>query len=150
MLPLEPPPSLGRRRSGGASTVVLQLRLPREAEVAVDDLPWSEGHAYRVVEGDWLELKVQIYNLGRDGVTGQLAVADRPEGWEVVMDGSRFEVDERERATKHGRLRVASGAKSRDGWVVLRANCGAAGEPVVAFRIVVEARPGGREPGRNP
>lgn len=137
-LPIEAPPPLAGLRVGTASPVVLQVTLPRSANVKVEDLPWSEGYAYAVKGGQTLDLPVQAYNFGRSRVQGRLEVESKPENWEIRLSTSELALDSHGRATLHASLRVPVGAATRDGWVALRAECGAQGRPALAFRVVVK------------
>jgi hypothetical protein len=136
-LPLEPPPPVGPPRAGAPSPVVLQLSLPGSATVRVEDLPWSEGYAYTIKPGQALELPIQVYNLGIAPARGPLAIERQPAGWELQWPASGLAVEAQDRLALHGSLRVPVGTACRDGWVVLRADCGPQGRPVLAFRVVV-------------
>jgi glycerophosphoryl diester phosphodiesterase len=136
-LPLEPPPSLAPVRAGTPSPVVLQLSLPRNATVRVEDLPWSEGHAYAINPGQLLDLPIHAYNFSPARTHGRLTHERSPEGWDVQLPGSELTVEPNDRLALHATLRVPERVACRDGWVVLRADCGAQGQPVLAFRVLV-------------
>jgi glycerophosphoryl diester phosphodiesterase len=135
-LPLEPPPALAPRQSKTrACPVVLQLTLPRSAEVRVEDLPWSEGHAYAAAKGEWLELPIEVYNFASDRVEGGFRVADQPPDWQVEFPDHRLRLDTMERETVVGRLRLPEATQTGDGWVVLRGEWGPQGKSALAFRV---------------
>ena len=135
-LPLEPPPTLAPRRAGSPSPVVLQLSLPRTAIRKVEDLPWSEGHAYHVVPGQSLNLKLHAYNFSANTTAGRWQVVRQPQAWEVLLSTPEFRLKAMDRGELEGSLRVPDDAMVRDGWVVLQADCGPLGRPVLAFRVV--------------
>lgn len=135
-LPLEPPPPLAPTRPGAPSPVVLQLSLPRDAVVRVEDIRWSEGHAYGIRPGATREGTLQVYNFGGEPVRGRVLVESAPAGWGVEVPEPGFDVPPQERQALRVVWRVAAEA-ARDGWVVLRAEGGGAVRPVLAFRGVV-------------
>lgn len=136
-LPLESPPVLGSRRAGSASSVVIQMALPRSATRKVADLPWSEGYAYQVPPGQSLEFKLRVYNFGSNPVAGRLQVTRQPPGWEAALAVADFKLAAMDRGELTGSLRIPGGAPTQDGWVVLRADCERQGQPTLAFRVVV-------------
>jgi hypothetical protein len=137
ILPLEAPPKSAAPRSGSASPVVLQLRLPRSAEVKVEDLPWSEGYAYQARPGQVLDFKLHVYNFATNTVAGHLEVIRQPPGWSTALVAAEFKLASMERAELAGTLRLPAYVAARDGWVVLRAACGEHGKPALAFRVVI-------------
>jgi len=136
-LPLEAPPKLAPPRAGAASPVVLQLTLPRSAVTKVEDLPWSEGYAYQAKPGQTLDFKLHVHNFATNTTAGVLQVARQPGDWSTTLATADFKLASMERATLAGSLRLPSSVSVRDGWVVLRANCGEHGRPVLAFRVIV-------------
>jgi hypothetical protein len=136
-LPLEAPPKSAAPLSGSASPVVLQLSLPRSAKVKVEDLPWSEGYAYQAKPGQVLDFKLHIYNFATNTAAGRLEVSRQPPGWTTALVTSDFKLTPMARGELAGTLRLPDHVEARDGWVVLRAGCGAHGRPVLAFRVVV-------------
>lgn len=137
-LPLENPPLPSSWRAGSPSPVVLQLSLPRSVIRKVEDLPWSEGYVYQADTGRELELKFHVYNFAPEAITGQFQVVRRPDNWEVTLPSTTFQLPSRERQEVLGRLRISESAATRDGWVVLRADCGPQGQPVLAFRVMAK------------
>ena len=136
-LPLEAPPRSAAPRSGSASPVVLQFSLPRSAEVRVEDLPWSEGYAYQAKPGQDLDFKLHVYNFATNTAAGRLEVIRQPSDWSTALVTADFKLTPMTRAELAGTLRLPDRVEARDGWVVLRADCGEHGRPVLAFRIVV-------------
>jgi hypothetical protein len=137
-LPLESPPKLAGWRAGSASPVVLQLALPRSATRKVEDLPWSEGFVYQAKPDQPLEFKLHAYNFGTNAVAGHLQVLRQPPDWKTTLSATNLDVAPMDRAALSGALQVSRDTKTRDAWVVMRADCGPAGQPVLAFRVVVD------------
>ena len=135
-LPLEVPAPLAPWREGTPSPVVLQLSGPRSAVTKVEDVPWSEGYAYQAAPGRALDLELRVYNFATNTITGRLQVAQQPQNWAVSLPAPDFKVPPMDRASLAGTLRIPSGAAAHDGWVVLRADCNAAGRPTLAFRVL--------------
>jgi hypothetical protein len=135
-LPLEPPPPLAPWRAGSPSPLVLQLELPRAATVRLEDLPWSEGYAYRAVEGEPIEFTMHLYNFAAEPTRGHVKLESAPQDWEMTLPAGNFELEPKGRQTWTGRLRVPVHASIGDGWVRIRAECGALGRPAIAFRVV--------------
>jgi hypothetical protein len=145
-LPLEKPPIQSAWRGGAASPVVLQLSLPRSAVREVKDLPWSEGYAYRATPGQAVELPLRIYNFAASQAAGRLEIERHPPGWEVRLSSREFELAALGRAEAAGWLFIPEGVERRDGWVVVRAECGQHGRPVLAFRVLVSGAGADSEP----
>ena len=135
-LPLEPPPTLAPWHAGAPSPVVLQLSLPRSVIRKVEDLPWSEGYAYELAPGQKLDLKLHAYNFATSQAAGRWQVVRQPQGWEVTLPTPDFRLDSMQREESKGSLRIPDAASVRDGWVLLQADCGTHGRPVLAFRVV--------------
>jgi hypothetical protein len=117
--------------------VVLQLSLPRLAEVKVEDLPWSEGYAYQARPGQVLDFKLHVYNFATNTAAGSFEVSRQPPGWTTALVTTDFKLSSMARSELAGTLRLPDHVEARDGWVVLRAECGEHGRPVLAFRVVV-------------
>jgi hypothetical protein len=137
-LPLESPPSRADHLVGSASAVVLQMVLPRSATRKVEDLPWSEGYAYQATPGQSLEFKLHVYNFGTNAVAGHLQVIRQPTNWATALTTGDFKVAALGRSELTGTLRIPKDVTTRDGWVVLRADCGHQDQPVLAFRVVTQ------------
>jgi hypothetical protein len=136
-LPLEPPPALAPRRAGEPSPVVMQMLLPRSTVRKVEDVPWSEGYAYHTPPGRSLEFKLQLYDFATNAAQGSLLVARLPKTWELNLTTASFQLPPMGRGEFAGTLKLPDKAGTQDGLVVLRADCGAHGQPVLAFRVVV-------------
>ena len=136
-LPLDPPPALAARHAGEPSPVVMQLLLPRSAVRKVEDVPWSEGYAYHTPPGRSLEFKMQLYNFATNVAQGRLFVARLPKNWELNLTTASFQLPPMDRGELAGTLKVPNNAETQDGSVILRADCGAHGQPVLAFRVIV-------------
>lgn len=137
MLPLEPPPPLSPTRVGSASSVVLQASLPRSATVRVEDLPWSEGYAYTVKPGQALDVSLHGYNFGPTPAEVSLTVQRLPAGWQVDLGTARVGIEPHGRVAVQATLRPGLSPATRDGWMVLRGDAGAAGRTVLAMRVLV-------------
>jgi hypothetical protein len=137
-LPLTPPPPLAPPRAGEASPIVLQLVQPRSTIVAIQDLPWSEGHAYAMEQGTTQELALHAYNFSDQPVMADLEVLDQPSGWHIAWSRTRFQIDPGERVVLTGSLRMDGDADTRDGWIKLRAATGTHGNAALAFRFVLQ------------
>ena len=135
-LPLEPPPHLAPRRAGDPSQVVMQLSLPRSAVRKVEDLPWSEGYAYHAAPGESLEFTIHMYNFATNAAPGRVFAVRQPESWELTLPTTHIQLPPMARGELAGTLKVPPDAETSDGWVVLRADCGAHGQPALAFRVV--------------
>jgi hypothetical protein len=137
-LPLTSPPPSAPWREGDPSPIVLQLALPHSAIVPVEDLPWSEGHAYAMTPGRTVQLPVHAYNFSEQSATARLHVVDQPAGWHAAWTPNEFQIEPGARVTLTGTLRVDSAADTTDGWVSVRADAGPHGRPALAFRFVVQ------------
>lgn len=134
-LPLERAPDTGKWQPGETTPVVLQAAWPRKALRKVQDIEWSEAHVPHVKEGETLGLTVHAYNFAENGAGGTLRVLSKPEGWTVTLKEVQFLVTSHGRATLSGEVRPSG--TIRDDWVVLEADCGDKGRPVLAFRVQV-------------
>ncbi len=135
-LPLEAPPAPAPPRERKPSPVVLQAVSPRSAIRPVKDLPWSEAHVYRAGPGQPLELSLNIYNFATNAAAGRVRVLAQPSGWEATLAETRFTLRPLDRFETTGVLRITGANHARDGWVVLKADCGPHGQPALAFRVV--------------
>jgi hypothetical protein len=136
-LPLEDPPGLAGWREGGVVPVVLQVRMPGSARVKVEDRPWSEGHAYGVELGEWVDWDLWVYNFGEREQSVRLEVESIPEGWEVELGRERVVVGAMGRQVVRCRVRVGADVGAGDGWVVVCGVLGGEVRSVVGFRCVV-------------
>ena len=103
----------------------------------MEDLPWSEGYAYQARPGQVLDFKLHAYNFATNTAAGRLEVIRQPPDWSTALVTADFKVSSMARAELAGTLRLPDHVEARDGWVTLRADCGAHGQPVLAFRVVV-------------
>lgn len=136
-LPLEEPPELAGWREGGAVSVVLQSRFGEMARVKVEDRPWSEGYAYGVSAGEWVDWDLWVYNFGEREQSVRLEVESIPEGWEVELGEGRVVVGVMGRQVVRCRVRVGADVGAGDGWVVVCGVLGGGERSVVGFRCVV-------------
>ncbi|MCX6925857.1 MAG: hypothetical protein NT154_22020, partial [Verrucomicrobia bacterium] len=60
-----------------------------------------------------------------------------PKNWELNLTTASFQLPPMGRGELAGTLKVPNNAETQDGSVILRADCGAHGQPVLAFRVVV-------------
>lgn len=135
-LPLTSPPARSAWRGGAAVPVVLQLSLPHTQSCRVEDLPWSEGYAWRAAVGQSLALPLRVYNFDRQPHRVQLRLERAPQGWEVIVPSDEMELAPMERRELSGRMKITSEAKALDGWVILRAEGQGPGSSKLAFRVV--------------
>jgi hypothetical protein len=136
LLPLEKPAPLAAPRPGKPSPVVLQIEMPRSAEQKVEDLPWSEGYAYRTKVGETLEFTAYAYNFSKSQVMGRVVIETKPEGWALELEHSSFVTEPMDRHELRGTLRIPPGSEVRDSWIILKADCAAEEFPRVAFRVL--------------
>lgn len=137
-LPLDPPPALATRRTGKASPIVMQSLVPNSAVRKVEDVPWSAGYVYHTTPGQSLEFKLQLYNFATNAAQGRLLVAQLPTNWELELATASFQLPPMGRAEVAGNLKIPSNTWTRDGSVIVRAECGAHGQSVIACRVVVD------------
>ena len=116
---------------------MLQLSVARSALRKVEDLPWSEGYAYQVAAGQPLDFTLRAYNFATNTALGRLQVIRQPRHWDLALPTLDLSLASMSRGELAGSLRIESGAEVRDGWVVLRADCGSHGQPTLAFRVLV-------------
>jgi hypothetical protein len=136
-LPLEKPPAQAPWRPGVPSPVVLQLSLPRAAVRKVEDLPWSEGYCYQAKPGQPLDFKLHVYNFASNTAAGRLEHSRQPASWTLNLRPPTFRLEPMDRWEVGGTLRIPDRAERRDGWVILRFDCGPHGHPTLAFRVLV-------------
>jgi hypothetical protein len=136
-LPLEQPPPQHPWREGKASPIVLQSSLPDASVERVEDLPWSEGYAYRAPAGEAIDFKVYVYNFATNAALGRIEIATKPRNWDVHLPAADFDVEPLGRRELTGTVCFPIGNEVHDGWVVLRAECNKFGRPALAFRLRV-------------
>jgi hypothetical protein len=116
---------------------VLQLALPRSAEVRVEDRPWSEGYAYGLAAGVETKLPIHLYNFAAPPAKVRLTVVSKPDGWNVSVPDEVIEVPPESRTELTALLQVPPETRVQDAWIVLRADGGALGRSPLAFRVRV-------------
>lgn len=137
-LPLQPPASAAAApKAGEASPIVLQALVPRKAIQAVMDLPWSEGHVYRVVRGVPLRAQLAIYNFGPGPVRVEVIPKSVPDGWNLTVERRAFELAPMARELLPIELHVASDRSAADDWVVLEAATAGQPRPTLAMRFLI-------------
>ncbi len=135
-LPLEAPAVLAPLRKGKASPVVLQLSMPAAASTRVEDLPWSEGYAYRTDPDKPMELVMHAYNFGPETVKAALKTVETPPGWDLVVAEPNLAIEPGGRSTVRGVLTIPAASTVRDGWVAVRAEAGTNNSACLAFRVL--------------
>jgi hypothetical protein len=136
-LPLETPPPTSTNRGTNMCPVVLQMALPQERSMRVEDLPWSEGYAYGTIQAETEKLMIQIYNFSNKTVKGKLDVTSAPPGWQITYQSQPFAIGPRQRASVPATIKVPPNTPT-NGWITLAADCGKQGQPVLAARFVVK------------
>jgi hypothetical protein len=132
-LPLESPPSVSSSRPGKAPSVVLQLQMPHTAT----DL---SQQAHVVAPDAYEDLAIFAYNFGLKPASGTVNVESVPRGWTLVPDRWEITLDPMERKLVTVRLRIDSSDSDASwaGWIKLRGHFADAGEPILAFRLIVK------------
>jgi len=143
-LPLESPPRVAAApTSRPAVPVVLQLALPRAAEVRVEDRPWSEGYAYVVATGQPHPLPLRVYSFTSAPARVGLALVSKPADWQLALPEGAVEIGPQDRAELAGQITIPASTSVTDGWVVIEADAGPMGRSPLAFRIQARPRIGG-------
>jgi hypothetical protein len=137
-LPLVCPPAVAPAPPGRSATpLVLQLALPHETEVRVEDRPWSEGYAYGLASGQTHRLPIHLYNFGATAATARLALGSKPADWGLSLPDRSFEVLPDGRVELAVTLEIPPGTPVKDGWLVIEAEGGNLGRSPLAFRVRV-------------
>ena len=130
-LDLEPPLALAPTRPAQTPAVVIQA----DFAAATRDL---RAQAHRYPAGESASIPVHVYNFGEQAAAGSIAVTGLPAGWRAEPATWRVEVAPLARAD--ATLRIAlpgNGAELlRGAAVTLQADLGAAGTPVLQFRLI--------------
>lgn len=130
-LRLEPLPPISAYREGAPSPVVLQLVMPSSAS----DL----GHqAHKIVPGQKTDATVAAYNFSNQKVSGTLRMDEIPGNVRASIGPETVQMDPFERKELPLTLAVPNPEQKAEGWVTLRGDFGAAGRPVLAFRLIVK------------
>lgn len=138
-LPLEAPPQLPTWRPGKASPVVMQALVGWPAVVRVEDLPWSEGHAYQVTPGVPFNFQIAVYNFDSTQLKGVLRLETAPEGWSFACAAPEFEVGPMERQLLPASVVIAAEEHQKDDWLTLSATTTGQGPAKLALRFKTPA-----------
>lgn len=130
-LGLQPPAQPAAWRVGAPSPVVLQLESPRSATRL-----GSQAHLVSI--GRPASIPVHAYNFGNQRVTGVVAVESVPRGWGVLPRSVHVRLEPGEQTRLPFQVTIPSRNReaAHGAWVTLRGDFGAAGRPVLAFRLV--------------
>lgn len=130
------------RRPGRASDIVLQLNMPRNTAIKLDQIRWSSEFEHRVEPETETELPVYVYNFGDRAVQGQVVVSHCPSGW--TLSPRQWAVTLKPMERRRLKLRLikpdAPVSAESDNWIKLTGDFGRAVEPVLAFRCI--SKPG--------
>lgn len=142
-LPLEAPCRVGAApQAAEPSPVVLQTLLPQPRSRL-------DVQAHQVEAGRTNLVPIAVYNFGPETVRGRLSVGPLPSGWRVALDAEALELRPMERQVVALRVAVEVGAGRTAIYgqtLTVRGAFGAAGSPVLAFRLACE--PGAVPPAR--
>jgi len=130
-LPLEPPLRSSAFRGGEASSVVLQLQMHNNSTKL-------DQQAHTVPVGEETNLRLFAYNFSNTAVSGTITAEHVPQGCKLVPDRWEIMLEPMERKHLPARFSLdASGSDAAsDGWIKLRGDFAAAGQPALAFRLV--------------
>jgi len=132
-LPLEPPLRSSAFRGGEASSVVLQLQM-HHSSTRLDK------QAHIVPTDKETNLNLFAYNFSNTAVSGTITAEHVPQGCKLTPD--RWEITLGPMERKHLPIRFSINASGRDAaygsWFKLRGDFAAAGQPVLAFRLVLK------------
>ncbi|MBN2309566.1 MAG: hypothetical protein JXR94_11375 [Candidatus Hydrogenedentes bacterium] len=138
-LALDGPPKPAACRKGEPSPVVFQAQMPKPAAQLTKQ-------AYEIEAGVETEVPVWVYNFSAARVAGRFKAVEAPKRWRVEPAAQSIELAPFERELVP--LRVTIPGNDRDAvsgaWIRLRGRFGAAGRPVLAFRLA--AMPGSLQP----
>ncbi|MGI6460842.1 MAG: hypothetical protein ACOX5J_12265 [Candidatus Hydrogenedentales bacterium] len=132
-LALEPPPPLAMLREGTPSPVVLQAEFPQETVRL-------EPQAYELTAGEPAAMPLWVYNFSAEPVEGRLAVDRAPADWRVELPGGLIQIPPFEGIPLMLDLALPTNGRPAlvGEWVHIRGDFGAAGQPVLAFRLIGE------------
>ncbi|HNR97959.1 MAG TPA: hypothetical protein PKX48_03665 [Planctomycetota bacterium] len=137
-LALEAPPEAAARRPGEPTPIVLQIHVPSDARQKIEVVQWAGEYDHVIaVEAD-VDLRIFAYNFGAGAASGTIAVEHAPSGWDLAPRAWSMALEPFDRRPLDLRVRRPKGVpgdKTADTWVVLRGDFGAAGRPVLAFRL---------------
>ncbi len=129
-------------RPGKPSSIVLQLNMPRQSRVKLDQIPWASEFEHGIDPGVETELPLYVYNFGQEPIQGTVTVSHCPSGW--TMSRKQWTVTlapmERRQLKMHLTKPDVPFSESSDNWIKLEGNFGHEEKPVLAFRCI--SKPG--------
>jgi len=140
-LELTPPPQ-STYREGTPSHIVLQLNMPRESTVKLEQVPWASEYEHKVEPGVETELPIYVYNFGDERARGSIAVSHSPSGWTLSPRQWSVTLEPMERRLLKLQLTKPDAPfdASSDNWIKLTGNFGPDEQPILAFRCI--SKPG--------
>jgi hypothetical protein len=97
------------------------------------------GHqAHKIVPGQKTDATVAAYNFSDQKVSGTLRMDEIPGNVRASIGPETVQMDPFERKELPLTLAVPNPEQKAEGWVTLRGDFGAAGRPVLAFRLIVK------------
>jgi hypothetical protein len=126
-------------RSGVAGPIVLQLHMPASTSVNIDQIPWASDIEHKVQPETEIELPLYAYNFSERPARGRITVEHAPAGWRLTPSAWDVTLDAMGRTRLDCRFlrpEASSDKSSADTWIILRGDFGAAGRPVLAFRLI--------------
>ncbi|MCP4455717.1 MAG: hypothetical protein GY809_30015 [Planctomycetes bacterium] len=142
-------PPQTRYRKGKPSHVVLQLNMPRESTVKLDQVPWASEYEHRVKPDTETDLPVYVYNFGDQPVRGTLVVSHSPSDW--TLSPRQWTVTLEPMARRRLPLTlikpVVPFSATSDNWIKVTGNFGPDEQPVLAFRCISKPGEGYEAPG---
>ncbi len=147
-LTLTPPPRTGYR-TGTPSHIVLQLNMPHDSTVKLDQVPWASEYEHRVEPGVETDLPVYAYNFGDHPVRGTLVVSHSPSDW--TLSPRQWTITLEPMARRRLPLTlikpVVPFSATSDNWIKVTGNFGPDEQPVLAFRCISKPGEGYEAPG---
>jgi len=125
-------------RPGRPCPVVLQLHMSRSTSVNVKQIPWASDYEHLVEPETETELPLYIYNFSDMRVSGRVAIEHLPANWKLTPDAWDVTLAPMGRVRLDTRFVMPKreSDKSSDNWIKLRGDFGAAGTPVLTFRLI--------------
>jgi len=138
------PRTESRYRTGKTSNVVLQLDMPHQSRVKLQEIPWASEFEHQVKPEVETDLPVYVYNFGDKPIRGTIAVSHCPSFWK--LSPRQWNVTLKPMERKRLNLRLVkpnnSSTESSDNWIKLKGDFGAEEQPVLAFRCISESGEG--------
>ncbi len=127
-------------RGGKPSPVVLQLRSTGKPPI-LRKVGWTQEHDWAVQPGENRFLQLYVYNFGENEAKGTVALELLPDGWEITPGRWELELAPMARRNLASRLTVPDAKAGEDPVrrVKFRGDFGDAGQPVLAFRMLLGA-----------